>query len=107
MYIGRTQFFPNLLQDALTLSVEEIRGVARLDKKGIKVYPTEDGTELCINVRIYVVYGSTVADVSYRVQEAVIATANQLTDKKIHQVDIFVCGVDYPHKKAEDEPDNK
>lgn len=113
-YVGRTQFSSGLLKDAITLSVEEVSGVARLGKKvfsdkvkgrGIKIYAAEDGRDLCVDAEICIEYGYTAADVSYRVQEAVINTARQLTDRRIQRVNVFICGTKY--RKVEDEPDNK
>ena len=108
-YVGRTQFFPNLLKDALMHSVKEVRGVARLgrhvlsdkaDSKGIHISESKDSDELIIDIDLCIEYGNQVADVAYRVQEAVINAANQLTSKKIRAVNVYIRGTKY--KKAED-----
>ena len=126
-YVGRTQFFPNLLKDALMLSVKEVRGVARLGKKllndkvahkGIRISESKDSDELIIDIDLCIEYGNQVADVAYRVQEAVINTANQLTNKKVRKVNVHIRGTKYQaganarktaaaSKKAENEPNNK
>jgi uncharacterized alkaline shock family protein YloU len=115
-YIGRTKFFSNLLKDAISLSVKEVRGVARLGKKvfgdkaaattkGVKIYESDGGNEFSVDIDICIEYGYTVADVSYRVQEAVINTAKQLSDKRISSVNIKICGTKV--KKADNGEEHK
>jgi uncharacterized alkaline shock family protein YloU len=96
-YIGRTKFMGRLVKDAVTLAVKDIRGVARLGCKikfdsndGVKIY--EKNGELTVNIHLCVEYGYTVADVAYRVQETVISTVAQLTNKKVAKVNIKVIG---------------
>ena len=114
-YMGKTKFFPNLLRDAIVHAVKEVRGVARLGKKifsekiaehkAIKIAECTDSDELLIDIEICIEYGNQIADVAYRVQEAVIDTAAQLTSKKIRKVNVFVRGTKY--KKADNGADTK
>lgn len=98
-YLGQTKFAPSLLRESLALCVKEVRGVAGLGKKiisdriiykGIQIKKSKDSNNLVINVHISVLNGHAVPDVAYRVQEAVINTAAQLTSDKIDQVNIYV-----------------
>jgi uncharacterized alkaline shock family protein YloU len=110
-YIGRTQFSPKLLPDAIALTVKDVAGVARLGRKvklnstdGVRIFEEEDG--LIIDIILCVEYGYTVADVSYRVQETVISTASQLIERKVSSVNIKVIGtkVTKDRKKIPTEP---
>ena len=113
-YVGRTKFSHSLLKDALMLSVEEVRGVARVGGKapghkgnnnGVRIHQSKDNDDLIIDIDLCIEYGNAVADVAYRVQESVMNTANQLTNKKVSKVNIFVRATKY--KKVEDEPKHK
>lgn len=103
-YLGQTKFAPNLLRESLALCVKEVSGVASLGKKNvveklvsdaIQIKKSKDSNHLIINVYIAVLNGFAVPEVAYRVQEAVINTAAQLTTEKIDQVNIYVKGTKY------------
>ncbi len=106
-YLGQTKFVKKLLLDSLVLSVQEVSGVACLGDKWVKLMPdkmahkaiklkiSKDSDDYIIDVHICTLHNSSVASVAYRVQEAVINTAAQLTDRKIHKVNIFIKGAKY------------
>ena len=103
-YLGQTRFAPTLLRESLALCVKEVRGVAGLGKKnivdkilskGIEIKKCKDSNHFLVNVYISVLNGFAVPEVAYRVQEAVINTAAQLTTEKIDQVNIYVKGTKY------------
>lgn len=96
-YIGKTELSNNLLTDAIALAVADIEGVVCVGKgekkkikKAIRIVKDDDGIR--IKVVFSMRYGYSVADVSYRVQELVISTANSITNKKIVGVDVVVIG---------------
>ena len=112
---GKTKFSRSLLRDALALCVREVPGVARVGKKlyvenikskGIFIIESPDATSLIVEIDLCIEYGNTVADVSYRVQEAVINTAAQLTNRRISKVNVFVHGTKYKETKKSGK-DNK
>ena len=95
-YLGQTKFAPSLLEESLTLGVREVRGVANVDhKKGIQIHRCKDSSDLIVDVNLVVLNGYAVPDVAYRVQEAVINSAAQLTTNKINRVNIYVRGAKY------------
>ncbi len=95
-YLGQTKFAPSLLEESLALGVREVRGVANLDhKKGIQIHRCKDSKDLIIDIGLVVLNGYAVPDVAYRVQEAVINSAAQLTTNKIDRVNVYVRGAKY------------
>ena len=103
-YLGQTKFAPNLLCESLALCVKEVSGVACLGKKNvadklvsdaIQIKKCKDSNHIIVNVFISVLNGFAVPEVAYRVQEAVINTAAQLTSEKIDRVNIYVKGTKY------------
>lgn len=94
-YLGQTKFAPNLLKESLALGVKEVRGVAEVDRKGIQINRSKDSKNFVVTVNITVLSGYAVPDVSYRVQEAVLNAAAQLTQNKIERVNVYVRGAKY------------
>ncbi|MBO4726025.1 MAG: Asp23/Gls24 family envelope stress response protein [Clostridia bacterium] len=92
-YLGQTRFAKDLLSESLALSVKEVRGVAGVEK--IKIHRSKDSDHLNVDVNLIVSTGDAVADVAYRVQEAVLNTATQFTKSKIDKVNIYVRGAKY------------
>ena len=108
-FAGRTDFSPALLADAARAAAKRVEGVEKLRadlhfriknwlrlgaRRGIAVRPM-GYQAIVIDVCLVAQQGYTAADISYRVQEAILnAIANQgLTDKKIKRVDVKICSV--------------
>lgn len=95
-YLGQTKFAPDLLKESLALGVKEVQGVSDVDRKhGIQINRSKDSKNFVVTVNITVLSGYAVPDVSYRVQEAVLNAAAQLTQNKIEQVNVYVRGAKY------------
>ena len=110
-YIGRTHFSPALLRYAVQAAAQRVEGVDRLKTDlyfclkhlfrntagGVAIRKVSYNAiiiEICLVANLN--YSS--ADLSYRVQEAVLNAAQNknLTDKKIRRVDIRICDVVAP-----------
>jgi uncharacterized alkaline shock family protein YloU len=90
-YIGKTRFGIKILREAVSLAVEEVVGIARGQKTVIKII--DDDVGFRANVSVIIEKGKTVADISYKVQEAVINAIHQLVDKKVLAVNVTIAGV--------------
>lgn len=93
-FTGRTTFRGGLLNSIVELSVRDIKGVARL-QRDVKIVTAADES-MTIDVSIWLEPGYAVSDVSYRVQESVIAAALSIIDKKIKSVNITIANVSVP-----------
>jgi uncharacterized alkaline shock family protein YloU len=99
-FVGRTNFRGGLFESVVALSVKEVAGVAerpnsrdarikRIAKNsGVTVNYTPEG--VVIDVKIWMEYGYSAADVSYRVQENVMTAAAGLVNKKIKSVNVKI-----------------
>lgn len=104
-FTGRTTFRGGLLNNIVALSVQEVKGVSKMQgshgkgvlrpKKGVKVTFVNDGT-MIIDVRVWLEPGYSVADVSYRIQENVIAAASSILEKKVKAVNVKIINVEMP-----------
>ncbi|MCL2229291.1 MAG: Asp23/Gls24 family envelope stress response protein [Firmicutes bacterium] len=107
-FIGRTRFHSGLLNNIVVLSVQNVDGVDRLSPdvwkfrrifrrslfSGVDVTFELDG--VVIDVSICVKYGYSAADVSYRVQECVLAAVGENIDGKIKNVNVRISSVAKP-----------
>jgi uncharacterized alkaline shock family protein YloU len=105
--IGRTNFHGGLLNSLVVLSVQDIVGVVRMAhnpwkfrslfnpslRSGVDVKFEYDG--VAVDVCIWVKYGFTAADISYRVQESVMGVVAELVNDKIKCVNVKIVGVEY------------
>ncbi|MDR0384108.1 MAG: Asp23/Gls24 family envelope stress response protein [Christensenellaceae bacterium] len=90
-YIGKTRFGIKILREAVSLAIEEVAGIARGQKRAIKIIDDEVGFR--VNISVVIEKGKTVADISYKVQESVINAIHQLVDKKVLAVNVTIAGV--------------
>jgi len=105
VFVGKTNFHDGLLNSLVILSVKDVDGVLRMSRRdykfrrifnktlrqGIKVKFDSDG--IVIDVSIWVKYGFSASDVSYRVQENVINMVHGLIEDKVKAVNIRINGV--------------
>ena len=107
--IGRTSFSPHLLCSAILAAASRVEGVAKLKpdfgfllrhlfrggNRGVVVRPVGYNS-VVIDICLVAQSGYTSAELSYRVQEAVLAVAQNksLTDKRIKRVDVKIVGVE-------------
>jgi len=107
-FVGRTNFSPSLLRSAITAAVSRVDGVAAIRsdhgfrfrnmwgrmRRGVAIKPVGYGT-IAIEVCILARPGYTVADLSYRVQEAIHSIMHKdITSKKVRRVDVRICGIE-------------
>ena len=103
--IGRTNFQSGLLNSLVVLAIKDVPGVARMCnesfkfrrifnkslRQGVGVGFGFDG--VVIDVSIWTLFGFSAAEVSYRVQEAVISTVQGLVEDKVKNVNVRINGV--------------
>jgi len=107
--LGKTNVKGGLTYSVVALAAKEVSGVNRLCanfgfgfaklfnkniEKGVKIYNYKDG--IVIDVSIWIDYGFSIADVSYRVQENIINAASSMLYKKIKAVNVKVLNVNVP-----------
>ena len=108
-FVGRTNFKSGLLNNYIVMAVKDVDGVARMGhlvgklfykkylnrnfKQGVHATFDFDGT--VIDVAIWVKYGYSAADVSYRVQESIINAVSGLIEGKVKNVNVRISGVEY------------
>ena len=104
-FVGRTNFHSGLLNSLVVLSVKDVEGVAKMCseafpfrrifnralRNGVSVNFDLDG--VVIDVWIWTYFGYSVADVTYRVQEAIINTVSGLIEDKVKHVNVRINGV--------------
>jgi len=107
-FVGRTNFHSGLLTSLVVMGVKDIEGVDRMYTKagklrrlfnrslreGVKVDINLDG--VTIDIYIFMLYGYSAADVSYRVQESVINTISDHIADKVKNVNVRIMGVTRP-----------
>jgi len=112
-HVGRTNFSQGLLISSIEAAVKRVDGVARLKsdsgfrfrnlfspsawRSGVAVRSVGYGVivlEVCVQVH----HGYAAADLSYRIQEAVLSVAQNknITDKRIKRVNVRICDVIIP-----------
>ncbi|MCL2846335.1 MAG: Asp23/Gls24 family envelope stress response protein [Firmicutes bacterium] len=109
VYTGSMYFSKTLLCSAVAAAAGRVEGVVRLKsdfwfvlrnllrrgmgRRGVVVRPVGYNT-IVIEVCFVCEIGYSSADLSYRVQEAVLSVAQNksLTDKRIKRVDVRICG---------------
>jgi len=92
-YAGRTNFSKDLLPSAIAIAVSNVEGVTRA--KGL-IVKKAGYQAVVLEVNLVATPGYSAADISYRVQEAVLGSAQYrvLLDKKIKRIDVKFCGVE-------------
>ena len=104
--VGRTNFHSGLLNSLVVLGVKDVAGVSRMCnesfrfrrifnktlRQGVSVNFGFDG--VVIDVWIWIEFGYSAADVSYRVQESVMNVVSGLIEDKIKNVNVRINGVE-------------
>ena len=105
-FVGRTNFHNGLLNSLVVLSIKDVDGVSRMCKDsfrwrrifnkylrhGVNVIYHLDG--IVIDVNIWIEFGYSAADVSYRVQESIINVVTGLIEDKVKNVNVRINGVE-------------
>ena len=104
-FVGRTNFHAGLLTSIILLGVKDVEGVERMSRSGFRVkrlfnksarmgvLVNFDFDGVVIDLWIRTVFGYSAADVSYRVQESVIAAVAGFVDANVKAVNVMINGV--------------
>ena len=98
-FSGSVSYSHKVVVSIISLATMEIRGVARLQGKGIRTEIVND----IINVDVYVdvMIGFSCADVAYRVQENIKRSIEGMTTFHAGTVNVNVLGVCFEQKQEE------
>jgi uncharacterized alkaline shock family protein YloU len=106
-YVGKTNFHNGLLNSLVILSVKNTEGVAhtcsdsfkfrrvfnKCLRQGVDISYGPEG--ITIDVYLWIEFGHSVSNVSYRVQENIMNTISTLIEDKIKNINIIICGVEH------------
>ncbi len=70
--------------------------------RGIRFQETKQG--LVVDVYLNVAYGAKIPQTAWNIQENVKNKLEELTEEKVHQVNIHVMGVSFPAAERKDTP---
>ncbi len=105
---GRVSYQRSVVSQIIELSAKEIAGVASLAvnakgvmmglvsqkfKKGIYLNFTDDGIET--TVYLNVLFGYSVSEVAYRVQENIKKSVESMTEYKVKKINVIIVGVSF------------
>ncbi|MBQ0017436.1 MAG: Asp23/Gls24 family envelope stress response protein [Clostridiales bacterium] len=105
---GKVSCNSDILLSIVSLATKEITGVSCLCQnfgnglkkifsnnytEGVKI--TEVGDEILVDIYINILFGYSVADVAFRVQENVKNGLSSMVDIKINSINVHVLGVDF------------
>ena len=117
-YLGETAFSKKLLISSIDAAVKRVEGVARLKsdsgfrfrnlfspsawRSGVAVRSVGYGV-VVIEVCVQVHHGYTSADLSYRIQEAILGVSQNknITDKRIKRVNVRIGNVVVPRPEQQ------
>lgn len=106
---GKVSCNKDILLSIINLAAKEIAGVSSLCEnfgstikkkffnkyyeEGVKVNYVNDG--IIVNIYLNVLFGYSVTDIAYRVQENVKNAITSMMDIKVNSINIHVMGVDF------------
>ena len=105
---GKVSCNRDILLSIVSLATKEITGVSCLCAnfgnglkkifsnnytEGVKI--TEVGDAICVDIYINILFGYSVSDVAFRVQENVKNGLSAMVDIKIESINVHVLGVDF------------
>lgn len=98
----------NVVMSIVSLATQEINGVASISRSAVSVFKSAmskninrgiiidfDGNKAHIDVFINVVFGYSVRDVSFRVQENIKSSVESMTEFKVGSVNVHIVGVKF------------
>lgn len=107
---GKISCNRDILLSIVSLATKEVSGVSCLCAnfgnglkkvfsnnytQGVKI--TESGDSIMVDIYINILFGFSVNDVAYRVQENVKDGLSSMVDIKIDSINVHVLGVDFPN----------
>jgi alkaline shock protein len=96
-FTGKVSYGHKVVVSIISLAAMEIRGVARLQGKGIRTETI--GDTINIDVYIDVMIGFSCAEVAYRVQENIKRSVESMTVFKTGAINVNVLGVCFEETK--------
>lgn len=103
---GTISYSRGILNNIVTLAVQEVKGVASLYKGnpkkpyyGVKL-EFVDGGEVIVDIAVNIFYGYSVPDVAYQIQENVKSSVESMTDFKVQAVNVNVLAVTFASETA-------
>lgn len=97
---GKVSYNSGIVSGIVSLAVKEVEGVDLLagKKKGLKLYFEKDG--IYADISVNAIYGYSVPDVAFKIQQAVKHNVEAMTEYKVKRVDVYVVGVDFSQDHA-------
>lgn len=103
---GTISYSRSILNNIVTLAVQEVKGVASLYKgsarkpySGVKL-EFVDNSSVIVDIAVNIFYGYSVPDVAYMIQENVKSSVESMTDFKIKAVNVNVLAVTFNSEAA-------
>ena len=104
---GSVSYKRNVAYSIVKLATQEINGIASLDNSGLKLSKRlfnknyrrgvliefGDDDDVYVDVYINVLFGYSVKDISFRVQENIKSSIESMTDFKVAAINVNVTGV--------------
>lgn len=98
----------NVVMSIVSLATQEINGVASISRSAVSVLKSAlskninrgiiiefDGNKAIIDVFINILFGYSVKDVSFRVQENIKSSVESMTEYKVGAVNVHIVGVKF------------
>ncbi len=96
----------NVVMSIVSLATQEINGVASISRKSVSVLKSAmskninrgiiidfDASKVHIDVFVNVLFGVSVKDVAFRVQENIKSSVESMTEYKVGSVNVHIVGV--------------
>lgn len=83
----------HVLRSIVQLATQEISGVGSLQGKGVRINVVGDVVN--VSVGINVIYGTSCADVAFRIQSNIKRNIETSTTYKVGKIDVNILGVDF------------
>lgn len=104
---GSLSYKRNVVLSIVNLATQEINGIASLDKKGLPLLKRAlnnhyhhgvliefgEDDDVYVDVFVNILFGYSVRDIAFRVQENVKSSIESMTDFKVASINVNVTGV--------------
>lgn len=90
-FTGDVTYGRNVVMSIIDLAVQEIKGVASLQGKGVRTHV--EGNTINVDVFINVTTGVSCSDVAFRVQENIKRSVETMTAYKIGVINVDILGL--------------
>ncbi|HHW89754.1 MAG TPA: Asp23/Gls24 family envelope stress response protein [Clostridiales bacterium] len=91
---GSAIYGKNVILSIITLATKEITGVVSLQGRGVKIDIDEDNN-IFVDVFIKILYGHSVADVAFRVQENIKRSVETMSVYRVKNINVNVLEVGF------------